>query len=308
MDHLHLLVARYLGGFLQVHLLGAGDDADEESQLVATQYEGFEQSLDGLPQLLSDMLCPEVVLVDLVGNQVVGDFHLVEQSGCIGFLDILVHILHFKPLLDLLQNVFAVAYHLQRPVQFLRQLLVLIHLPIDGVVAAHAFGGAEEAQGSADRDVETLGEAVHGDFNVCVGSVDGFLCQARKFGSEDQCHGLAEVEVANHGVVLVRKRGHDAVAFRVQIVVCRVYVGVLVVVDPFAAAYGHIAGRVELVAVFDDVNILHPEAVAAAQHGTGVVALVYILEHHGNVARAVLHQSVEELAFVLGIKLGKGFV
>ena len=85
-------------------------------------------------------------------------------------------------------------------------------------------------------------------------------------------------------------------------------VAVLVVVDPLAAAHGNIAGGVEGVAVLDDVNVLHAEAVAAAQYGAGVMRLVDVLQHHGDVAGAVLDEAVEELPFVVGNHLAGGLV
>ena len=209
---------------------------------------------------------------------------------------------------DGFEDVFSVADDLQAPVEFEVELFFGAHLPGNGGVAAYALGGAEEAEGSADRDVETLGEAVHRDFDVAVGAVDGFVGEACQFGAEDECHGAAEVEVANHCVVFVRQGGDDAVALVVQVSVGFFYVAVLVVVHPLAAAHGDIAGGVEGIAVLDNVHILNAEAVATAQHGTGVVRLVDVFKHHGDVACAVLHQPVEEAALVVGIELAEGFV
>ena len=87
--------------------------------------------------------------------------------------------------------------------QLLRQLFLVVHLPMDRGVAAHAFCRAVKRQGGADRDIETLGESIHRYLDVGVSAVDGLLGESGKFGAEDQCHGLADIEVANHGVVLV---------------------------------------------------------------------------------------------------------
>lgn len=76
--HLHFLVSSHLGGFFQVHLFGTGNDTDEEAQLLAPQDEGLEQPLDGLAQLLGNVLRAEVVLIHLVCNEFVGHFQLVQ--------------------------------------------------------------------------------------------------------------------------------------------------------------------------------------------------------------------------------------
>jgi hypothetical protein len=45
--------------------------------------------------------------------------------------------------------------------------------------------------------------------------------------------------------------------------------------------------------VFYDVNILHPKTIARAQHGTGIVWLKNIFQHHGNMPRPFLNYPVE---------------
>ena len=86
-DHLQFLVAGDAGGLLEVHLLGAGNDADDEARAVAPQHEGFEEPIDGLAEQGGDVLGAEVVLVDLVGDEFVGYLQLVEQPCGVGFID-----------------------------------------------------------------------------------------------------------------------------------------------------------------------------------------------------------------------------
>ena len=126
----------------------------------------------------------------------------------------------------------AVVDYLHGPVEFEGRLLFVAELPVDITSGAHTFGKAEEREGGADRDVETFGEAVHWYFDVAVGVVDSLLCEAGEFGAENEGYGLRDVEVGDHGVVLVRQGGDDAVASGVQFVVGLQDVGVLVVVYP----------------------------------------------------------------------------
>lgn len=79
------LVAADAGGFLEVELHGAGDDADEIADLVAGEDEGFEDTVDVLAELGCDVDGGEVGLVDLVGNEFVGYLGGVEETGDVGF-------------------------------------------------------------------------------------------------------------------------------------------------------------------------------------------------------------------------------
>jgi hypothetical protein len=69
--------------------------------------------------------------------------------------------------------------------------------------------------------------------------------------------------------------------------------------DPFGRSERHIRVHRVLVPVLDDVDVLHPEEIAGAHHGAGVVRLVDVLQHHGDMARALGCDTVEELAFVV---------
>ena len=103
-NHFHFLVARHFGGFLEVHLLGAGDDAYEKPCLVATQHQRLEQPFYGLSQLFGDMGGAEVVFVHLVGDELVGNLHLVEHPRCVGLLGFIGHI---KLFLDNIYEIFG---------------------------------------------------------------------------------------------------------------------------------------------------------------------------------------------------------
>lgn len=195
----------------------------------------------------------------------------------------------------------AIVDDLHTPVEFERELIFVGELPADVFVGTHLLGEVEEGEGCADADVETLGEAVHGHFDVAVGVVDGFGSETCEFGAEDEGDGLGDVEVGNHRVVFMGKGGDDFVATLAQLVVSLEYVGVFVVVDPFVGTHRDVGVGGVFVAVFDDVDILHAEAVAAAKHGACVVRLEDVFKYHADVAGAVLDQAVKELAFVVAV-------
>ena len=104
------------------------------------------------------------------------------------------------------------------------------------------------------------------------------------------------------------KGGDDFVATLTQFVVGLEYVGVLVVVDPFVGTHRDVGVGSVFVAVFDDVDVLDAEAVAAAEDGAGVVGLEDVFEHYADVACAVLDETVEELALVVAVEFCGGVV
>ena len=96
-----------------------------------------------------------------------------------------------------LEDLPSVADGLHDPVEFEVELFLSGELPMDGGVGAHPFGETEEGKGGADADVEALGEAVHGDLDVGVGSVDDLLGEAGEFCSEDKGDRLPDVELGD---------------------------------------------------------------------------------------------------------------
>ena len=102
--------------------------------------------------------------------------------------------------------------------------------------------------------------------------------------------------------------GDNFVTFGVEVLVALEDVWVLVVVDPFVGAYGDIAGGVEFVVLFDDVDILDAEAVAGAEHGAGVVALEDVFENYGDMTGSVEHEAFDESAAVVADELCKDVV
>lgn len=77
-DHLDFFVTGDLGCFLEVHFVRSGDDADKEAGLVASEYECLEDLFDGKAQYFGRMLCSQVLLVHLVGDEFVANMELVE--------------------------------------------------------------------------------------------------------------------------------------------------------------------------------------------------------------------------------------
>ena len=95
-----------------------------------------------------------------------------------------------EALFELLHHMAAIVNDLHTPIEFEGELFVVGELPADVFVGTHLLGEAEEGEGGTDADVETLGEAVHGHFDVAVGVVDGFGGEAGEFGAEYEGDGL----------------------------------------------------------------------------------------------------------------------
>ena len=86
MDHLRLLVAGGFGGFLEVHLAVAGQDADEMAGPVAVEHERLVNLLYGFAEFLGHVLCGQVFGVELVWHQLVCNAGAVKEPRRIGFL------------------------------------------------------------------------------------------------------------------------------------------------------------------------------------------------------------------------------
>lgn len=80
-------------------------------------------------------------------------------------------------------------------------------------------------------------------------------------------------------------------------------VGVVAVqIDPLPRALSDLWTGAVGIAVFDDVNVLDPEAFRGAQGGVGIVRLKDILEDDGDVSSSVSEDVFDEGLFVLGDK------
>ena len=86
-----LLVAAHFGSQLEVHLVLAGNDADEMSGFVTMQDQCLEHTIDILAQRGCHVGGAEVVLVHLVGNQFVSHLGLVQKAGGVGFVYFVFH-------------------------------------------------------------------------------------------------------------------------------------------------------------------------------------------------------------------------
>jgi len=75
---------------------------------------------------------------------------------------------------------------------------------------------------------------------------------------------------------------------------------VFVQVEPLAGTHHDVGIDVVNPFVFDDMDILHPGEVAAAQDSTGIVRLVDVLEHYRKVACAVFQHFLEALFSFVG--------
>ena len=83
-DHFHAFVVRCSCRQLEVYLLIARYDADEQSGLIASQYQRLEHLSDILAQLLCHMDGREVSLVRLVGDQFVRYMRRIQKARHIG--------------------------------------------------------------------------------------------------------------------------------------------------------------------------------------------------------------------------------
>ena len=90
------LVATDLGGALQVHFEISRHHAHEVTDFVAVNEDGFENLVDVFAEAVCHVLCAEVVLVDLVGDEFVTDFLPVENACRVCLLD--VHVVKYKSL------------------------------------------------------------------------------------------------------------------------------------------------------------------------------------------------------------------
>ena len=90
------LVAADLGGSLQVHFEISRHHAHEVTDLVAVNEDGLENLIDVFAEAVGNVLCAEVVLVDLVGDEFVTDFLPVENARRVSLLD--VHVVKYKSL------------------------------------------------------------------------------------------------------------------------------------------------------------------------------------------------------------------
>ena len=85
-DKVALLVARHLGGHLQIHFVLAGDDAYEIARLLAMKHQGLEHLVDVLAQAFGHMRGAEVVFIHLVWDEFVFHLCFVQQAGGIGLV------------------------------------------------------------------------------------------------------------------------------------------------------------------------------------------------------------------------------
>ncbi len=90
-NHLDFFVACYFCRLLEVHFVGARNNAYEEACFVASKHECLENLFNRFPKHLGCMFGAKVVLVHLVGDEFVADMELVQQPRCVGFFRFLCH-------------------------------------------------------------------------------------------------------------------------------------------------------------------------------------------------------------------------
>ena len=160
----------------------------------------------------------------------------------------------------------------------------------------------QQCRGNAD--VEALRESVHRNLDIHVGMLEGVVGEAGLFGAENHGYGLVEWEGVEAVVVLMRACGHYFIAFAVQIIKSLGSVEladvVFVQVEPFAGAHHDVGVDVVNPFVFNDMDVLHAGEIAAAQNCAGIVRLIDVLKHHGEVACAEIQHLFEALFSVKG--------
>jgi hypothetical protein len=68
--------------------------------------------------------------------------------------------------------------------------------------------------------------------------------------------------------------------------------------QPFRRSQCNIRIDLIFIIVFDDMNILYPEAIAGAKHGTGIMGLEDIFQDHRDMART-LKNDLLKLVFLV---------
>ena len=87
MDHRAGFVAGDARGDLEVYLHVARHHAHEQTSPVAAQHQRLEHPLDGLSELLGDMVYREVAFVDLVGYEFEVDARSLQKAGGVGLVN-----------------------------------------------------------------------------------------------------------------------------------------------------------------------------------------------------------------------------
>jgi len=152
---------------------------------------------------------------------------------------------------------------------------------------------------SGYRDVEAFGESDHGYLNEFIGKVECAGCKSVEFRAKNQgCFAFCQVKILEFTIVLVGRGSHNPVTCQFQGLKCgdSIVWGQVVAFEgePFVGAEGHVGADPVFVPVFDDVDILDAEAFAGPEDCAGVMGLKDILEHNGQVTRA-LQQSLFKL-------------
>ena len=159
-----------------------------------------------------------------------------------------------------------------------------------GEIAAAAAGGVGvvHRDGGGDGDVEALDEAVHWDDDGLVGFFDHFGRDAVGFVAEDDGGGNGEIHLADRARAGVEVGREDLVAAAFEF--AGTIAGGLPAfdVEPFVGALADAVGVFEAFVEFDDVGALKAHGFGGAQDRADVAAVVDVLEHGNDVARAVL--------------------
>ena len=79
-------------------------------------------------------------------------------------------------------------------------------------------------------------------------------------------------------------------------------------VDPFGGPQGDLFAERVGVRVLDHMQVLDAQEVARAHHRTGVVRLVDVFQHHGEMARSLARDAIEKRAAFRGDEPAEFFV
>ena len=167
-----------------------------------------------------------------------------------------------------------------------------------------SLGEGIHQQSRGNTDVVALGEAVHRNLDVHVGMLEGVVGETGLLGAENHCYRLVERQGVGREVVLMRAGGDDLISFTVKHIECLGGVElanvVFMQVEPFRRAHHDIGVDVVNPFIFNDMDVLDACQVAASEHCAGIVRLVDVLEHYGEVARAVLQHLLEAPFSLIG--------
>jgi len=167
-----------------------------------------------------------------------------------------------------------------------------------------------QADRGADGEIEALGKPVHGNPDLEIGRFEDGFAEAVLFGPEPEGEGSVEGKLLHRDVVGAEAGGDEAETAGLQVTdageaVPVPGITVAVEVNPIGGPHGNLAVEGIRVAVFNDMKVLDPEALAGAHDGAGVVGLEDVLENDLDMTCPPGEDRFHAAAFFRGDELEK---